>query len=56
VLALGQAVSKTLGLIATFGGIGILVNGIVVFIMIQGRGERQQNEDYAAGLRKEFKD
>jgi hypothetical protein len=56
VLALSAAVSKTLGLIATFGGIGILVNAIVVFIMIQARGERQQNEDYAAGLRKKFED
>jgi hypothetical protein len=56
VLALSPAVSKTLGLIATFGGIGILVNGLVVFIMIQARGERKQNEDYAAGLRKRFED
>jgi hypothetical protein len=53
---MSPAVSKTLGLIATFGGIGVLVNAIVVFIVIQMRGERQQNEDYTAGLREQFKD
>jgi len=53
---MSSALSKTLGLIATFGGIGALVNAIVIFIGIQARGERQQNEDYAAGLREQFKD
>jgi hypothetical protein len=56
VLAMGPALSKTLGLIATFGGIGILVNLIIFFIMVQGKGEKQQNEDYAAGLRQTFED
>jgi hypothetical protein len=42
------ALTKTLGLIATFGGIGVLVNVIVVYIMVQVKGERQQNEDYRA--------
>src|SRR5436305_3654424 len=50
-LAMSSALSKSLGLIATFGGIGALVNAIVIFIAIQARGERQQNEDYTAGLR-----
>jgi ABC-type transporter Mla subunit MlaD len=40
------ALTKTLGLIATFGGIGVLVNLIVVYIAVQVRGERQQNEEY----------
>ncbi|HEX3519090.1 MAG TPA: hypothetical protein VHT29_08670 [Solirubrobacteraceae bacterium] len=53
---MSSALSKTLGLIATFGGIGLLVNAIIVFIMIQGKGERQQNEDYTAGLREHFED
>jgi hypothetical protein len=56
VLAFGPALSKTLGLIATFGGIGVLVNAIIVFIVIQARGETQQNEDYSAGLREHFED
>lgn len=55
-LAVSPALGKTFGLIATFGGIGVLVNAIIVFIVIQGRGERQQNEDYTAGLREHFED
>jgi hypothetical protein len=45
------AVSKDIGLIATFGGIGVLVNGIIVFIAIQIRGERRQNQEYRASRR-----
>jgi hypothetical protein len=56
VLAMGPALSKTLGLIATFGGIGVLVNAIILFIMVQAKGEKQQNEDYTAGLRQKFED
>ena len=43
-----EAFSKTIGLIITFGGIGVLVNGIIVYIAVQIRGERQQNEEYRA--------
>lgn len=46
ILAASQAVSKDVGLIATFGGIGVIVNVIIVFIAIQIRGERQQNQEY----------
>jgi hypothetical protein len=46
ILALNAAVDKDIGLIATFGGIGLIVNAIVVFIAIQVRGERQQNNAY----------
>jgi ABC-type transporter Mla subunit MlaD len=46
VLAASQAFSKTVGLIITFGGIGLIVNVIVVFIAIQIRGERRQNQEY----------
>ena len=45
-LAASAAVSKDIGLIATFGGIGVVVNVIVVFIAIQVRGERRQNQEY----------
>lgn len=48
VLAASEAFSKTFGLIVTFGGIGVLVNGIIVYIAIQIRGERQQNEEFRA--------
>jgi len=45
-LATSAAVSKDVGLIATFGGIGVVVNVILVFIAIQVRGERRQNQEY----------
>ena len=46
VLAISKALSMDIGLIATFGGIGVVVNVIVVYIAIQIRGERQQNQEY----------
>jgi hypothetical protein len=50
VLAASEAVSKDIGLIATFGGIGVVVNVIVVYIAIQIRGERRQNQEYRERL------
>jgi hypothetical protein len=44
-LATSPAVSKDIGLLITFLGIGLLVNIIVVFIVVLVRGERQQNQD-----------
>jgi ABC-type transporter Mla subunit MlaD len=46
ILAASQAFSKSVGLIITFGGIGVIVNVIVVLIAIQIRGERRQNQEY----------
>jgi hypothetical protein len=43
-LATSYAFTKTFGLIVVFGGIGVLVNVIVIFIAVQIRGERQQNQ------------
>jgi hypothetical protein len=48
-----EATSKTIGLIATFGGIGVIVNGLIVYILIQVRGERQQNLDYRSERREQ---
>jgi hypothetical protein len=45
-LATNEAWVKTFGLIATFGGIGVVVNIIIVYIAIQVRGERRQNQEY----------
>ena len=45
------AVTKDIGLIATFGGIGVVVNVIIVFIAVQVRGERRQNEEFLASRR-----
>jgi len=43
-IATSAAVSKDIGLLATFLGIGVIVNLVVVFIAIQVRGERHQNQ------------
>ncbi|MGA2469224.1 MAG: hypothetical protein ABSG64_00865 [Solirubrobacteraceae bacterium] len=48
VLAASQAFDKTIGLIATFGGIGVVVNALIVYIVIQVRGEHVRNERYRA--------
>jgi hypothetical protein len=48
VLAASEAFTHTFGLIVVFGGIGIIVNIIIVYILIQVRGERRQNEDFLA--------
>ena len=45
-IATSAAFSKTIGLIATFGGIGVLVNVLIVYILVQVRGEQQQNQEY----------
>jgi ABC-type transporter Mla subunit MlaD len=50
VLALSKAASMDIGLIATFGGIGVIVNLIVVVIAIQVRGERRENREYRERL------
>jgi heme/copper-type cytochrome/quinol oxidase subunit 2 len=44
-LAADQATSKTIGLLVTFIGIGIIVNVILVYVAFQIRGERQQNQE-----------
>jgi hypothetical protein len=49
ILALSAAASKDIGLIATFVvGIGLLVGGLVGYIVVQIRGERLQNQEYRA--------
>jgi hypothetical protein len=48
-LATSEAFSKTFGLIVVFGGIGVLVNIIIVYIASQVRGERHQNQGHLSG-------
>jgi hypothetical protein len=50
-LLASQATTKDVGLIATFGGIGLLVNIILIFIAIQIRGEHRANKEYLASRR-----
>jgi hypothetical protein len=45
ILAVSEAFSKTFGLIVTFGGIGLVVNVLLIYIAVQVRGERRQNEE-----------
>jgi hypothetical protein len=40
------AVTKDIGLIVTFIGIGVIVNILVVFILVQVRGEHAQNREH----------
>ena len=50
IVASSEAASKTIGLIITFGGIGVFVNVILVLIAIQIHGERRQNREYRERL------
>lgn len=51
-LAASPAFSKDVGLIITFIGIGVVVNVIVVYMAIQIRGERQQNQEHLSSRRR----
>jgi hypothetical protein len=50
-LLASAAVTVDIGLLATFLGIGVVVNVIIVFIAIQVRGEHQQNQAYRTSRR-----
>ncbi|MHB8243587.1 MAG: hypothetical protein ACYDHN_16565 [Solirubrobacteraceae bacterium] len=50
-IASNEALAKTIGLAATFGGIGVIVNVIIVYIAVQIRGERRQNQEYLTSRR-----
>jgi phage shock protein PspC (stress-responsive transcriptional regulator) len=44
-----EAVGQTLALLATFIGIGLFVNVLVVYIIAQVLAERKQNQERQAG-------
>lgn len=50
VLAASKATTVDIGLIATFGGIFVIVNVILIMIAIQIRGERRANREYRERL------
>jgi hypothetical protein len=50
-IATDEAFVKTFGLIVTFGGIGVIVNVILIYIAIQVRGEHRQNREYLESRR-----
>jgi hypothetical protein len=49
-LATSPAFSKDVGLIITFIGLGVVVGIMVVYMVIQLRGEHIQNREYIASL------
>ena len=51
-LAASAAFSKDVGLIVTFVGIGAVVNVILVYVAIQVRGERGQNQEHLSSGRR----
>jgi hypothetical protein len=46
ILAANRAVAEDVGLLGTFGGLGIIVGIILVYIAFQVRGEHRQNRLY----------
>ncbi|MDX6659974.1 MAG: hypothetical protein QOJ55_796 [Solirubrobacteraceae bacterium] len=50
VLASSTAAGFTIGLIAIFGGIGLVVNALIVYIVALVLGERRENQEYQARL------
>ena len=50
VLAVSTATSYTIALIAVFGGIGLVVNGLIIYAVVQAMGERRENEAQRARL------
>jgi hypothetical protein len=45
-LAISAALQYDIGLLVTFLGIGLLVNGLIIYIFILIRGEHHQNLEY----------
>ena len=50
IIAGSTATDFTIGLIAVFGGIGLVVNALIVYIVAVVLGERRENEEYRARL------
>jgi hypothetical protein len=50
VLASSTATDFTIALIAVFGGIGVVANGLIIYAIAQVLGERRENEEYRARL------
>ena len=47
--AIDQATGTTLALIATFGGIGVIVNLLILYVVGQVFAEHKQNQDREPG-------
>jgi hypothetical protein len=44
-----NSLGQTLALLATFVGIGVLVNVLIAYILLQVLAERKQNREYRPG-------
>jgi hypothetical protein len=47
--ASSQALGQTLALIATFGGIGVIVNLLILYVVAQVFAEHKQNQEHEPG-------
>jgi hypothetical protein len=45
------SVNATAGLLITFGGIGVVATGIIIYIFVQINGEREQNREHTSSRR-----
>ncbi len=44
-VALSPAAGQTIGILFTFGGIGLLVTGIIVYVVVLALAERRVNRE-----------
>jgi hypothetical protein len=49
VVAASQALGQTLALLATFLGIGVIVNLLILYVIAQVFAEHKQNQEYEPG-------
>jgi CHASE1-domain containing sensor protein len=47
--AFSQALGQTLALLATFGGIGVLVTLLIMYVVAQVFAEHKQNQEHEPG-------
>jgi hypothetical protein len=50
-VAATDSLGFSLALIATFIGIGVIVNVLIIYVVVQALGERKQNREREEGIR-----
>jgi hypothetical protein len=48
-ISASQALGTTLALVATFGGIGVIVNLLILYVVAQVFAEHKQNQEHEPG-------
>jgi uncharacterized membrane protein AbrB (regulator of aidB expression) len=51
IFSMSQALGQTLALVATFGGVGVIVNVLIVYVVAQVIAEHKQNQERDPGAR-----